>query len=60
MTIGTRGQKKKENLGLGLGQGGLVVWGQINSKENVRLWASWASYDCERWGKYAEEKYLLN
>ena len=35
-------------LGLGLGQGGLVVWGQINSKKEVRFWTSQASYDYER------------
>ena len=37
-------------LGLGLGRGGLVVQGQTNSKEDVRLWTSWTSYDCKDWG----------
>jgi len=47
-------------LGLGLVQGGSVVRGQINSKEDVKLWALRASYDCEGLRKYAEEEYLLN
>ena len=38
-------------LDLGLGWGGSMVRGQINSKEDVRLWTSRASYDCERWGE---------
>ena len=51
---------QKYMLGLELGQGGLVIREQINSKEKVRLWTLQASYDCERWGKYVEEEYLLN
>ena len=32
----------------------------INTKEDVRLWTSQASYDCEGWGRYADEEYLLS
>ena len=45
---------------LGLGRGDSVVRGQINNKEDVRFWTSRASYDYERWGKYAKEEYLLS
>ena len=47
-------------LDLGLGRRDSVVRGQINNKEDVRIWTSRASYDFERWGKYAKEEYLLS
>ena len=45
---------------LGFVRGGSVVREQIHSKEDVILRASRASYNRERWGKYAEEEYFLS
>ena len=42
-------------LGLGLVRGGSVIWGYANSKEDVGLWTSRASYDWKCWERWAEE-----
>ena len=45
---------------LGLVRGDSVVREYINSKEDIRLWTSQASYDCKGWERWANEEYSLS